>query len=68
MAIPLKIGGHENSKVFVLLTASYWSTIDSVMLHIVRGRDRGHRRLSLCSRVTQSVVDWQEETFYLIKT
>ena len=24
---PLKIGGHDNPKVFVLLTASYWSTI-----------------------------------------
>ena len=68
MAIPLKIRGHDNPKVFVLLTASYWSTIDSVMLHIVRGRDRGHRRLSLCGRVTQSVVDLQEETFYHVKT
>jgi len=68
VAIPLKIGGHDNPKVFVLLTPSYWSSIDSVVLHIVRGRDRGHRRLSLYSRVTQSVVDLQEETFYLIKT
>ena len=39
-------------KVFVLLIASYWSITDSVMLHIVRGRDRGHRWLSLCSRVS----------------
>jgi len=86
VAIPLKIGGHDNAKVFMLLTASYWSTIDSVMphivsgritidsvmlhivsgritidsvmLHIVSGHIRGHRRLSLCSGVIQSVVDF----------